>query len=451
MAKVQTSCPRCKSPVAAEVEQVFDLNHDPQAKQRLLSGQVNVIHCPNCGYDGMVGTPVIYHDPEKELLLTFFPSEMGLPLNEQERVIGPLINQIVNRLPLEKRKAYILRPQSMLTFQTMIEKILEGDGISRQMIDDQQKRLALLQRLLSIPTAESRLEVIKQEEALIDENFFSMFARLMEATMAQGDERSARALAAVQQELVENTEVGKKIQDQSREAQEVIKTLQEASKDGLTREKLVDIFIDSADSEVRLTTLVSLIRTGLDYTFFQLLTDKINTFENEKKTKLEGMREKLLGYIKEIDDQRQVQQQQTRKLLDAILASPNPGEATKEHIEELDEYFMQLVDQELKNARAAADLNRIGQLQKITAVIEEASAPPPEITFIEQLLELESYDERMKLMQSKAEMVTPEFTQMLSGLIAQTEAQNQPEELISKLKEINRIAVRITMMTAMKK
>ncbi len=451
MAKVQTSCPRCKSPVAAEVEQVFDLNHDPQAKQRLLSGQVNVIHCPNCGYDGMVGTPVIYHDPEKELLLTFFPSEMGLPLNEQERVIGPLINQVVNRLPLEKRKAYILRPQSMLTFQTMIEKILEGDGISRQMIDDQQKRLALLQRLLSIPTAESRLEVIKQEEALIDENFFSMFARLMEATMAQGDERSARALAAVQQELVENTEVGKKIQDQSREAQEVIKTLQEASKDGLTREKLVDIFIDSADSEVRLTTLVSLIRTGLDYTFFQLLTDKINTFEGEKKAKLEAMREKLLGYVKEIDDQRQVQMQQTRKLLDAILTSPNPGEATKEHIEELDEYFMQLVDQELKNARAAADLNRIGKLQKITAVIEEASAPPPEIAFIEQLLELGSYDERMKLMQSKAEMVTPEFTQMLSGLIAQTEAQNQPDELVNKLKEINRIALRITMMSAMKK
>jgi len=451
MAKVQTSCPRCKSPVVAEVEQVFDLNQDPQAKQRLLSGQVNVIHCPNCGYDGMMGTPVIYHDPEKELLLTFFPSEMGLPLNEQERLIGPLINQVVNRLPLEKRKAYILRPQSMLTFQTMIEKILEGDGISRQMIDDQQKRLALLQRLLSIPAAESRLEVIKQEEALIDENFFSMFARLMEATMAQGDERSARALAAVQQELVENTEAGKKIQEQSREAQEVIKTLQEASKDGLTREKLVDIFIDSVDSDVRLTTLVSLIRTGLDYTFFQLLTDKINTFENEKKAKLEGMREKLLGYIKEIDDQRQVQMQQTRKLLDAILAAPNPGEAVKEHFEEIDEYFMQLVDQELKNARTAADLNRIGKLQKITAVIEEASAPPPEIAFIEQLIELESYDDRMKLMQSKAEMVTPEFTQMLSGLIAQTEAQNQPEELINKLKEINRIAVRITMMTALKK
>lgn len=451
MAKVQTSCPRCKTLVATEVEQVFDLNQDPQAKQRLLSGQVNVLHCPNCGYEGMVGTPVIYHDPDKELLLTFFPSEMGLPLNEQERMIGPLINQVVNRLPLEKRKAYILRPQSMLTFQTMIERILEGDGISRQMIDDQQKRLALLQRLLTIPSAESRLEVIKQEEMLIDENFFSMFSRLMEATMAQGDERSARALADLQQELVQNTAIGKKIQEQSREAQEVIKTLNEASKSGLTREKLVDIFIDSVDSEVRLTTLVSLVRNGLDYTFFTLLTEKINTFEGDKRTQLEAMREKVLGYIKVIDDQRQGQMQQTKKLLDSILAAPNPGEAVKEHLQEIDEYFMELVDQELKNARAAANLDRIGKLQKISTVIEEATAPPPELELIEQLLGLDNYDERMAFMQSKAEMITPEFTQMLSGLIAQSEAQNQPEDLVNKLKEINRIAVRITMMAAMKK
>jgi len=451
MAKVFTPCPRCKTPVTADVEQIFDLNQDPQAKQRLLSGQVNVIHCPNCGYDGMVGTPIVYHDPDKELLLTYFPAEMGLPVNEQERLIGPLINQVVNKLPLEKRKAYILRPQSMLTFQTMIERILEGDGISREMIDDQQKRLALLQRLLSIQTAESRLEVIKQEESLIDESFFSMFARLMEATMAQGDERSARALAAVQQELVENTAVGKKIQDQSREAQDVIKTLQDASKDGLTREKLVDIFIQAADSDVQLTTLVSVVRTGLDYTFFQLLTDKINTFEGDQKAKLEAMRGKVLGWVKEVDDQRQLQVQQTRKLLDAILASPNPGDATREHLAEVDETFIQLVEQDLKSARAAADLIRISQLQKINAVIEEASAPPPEVALIEQLLDLKSYEERMKLMESKAEMITPEFTQMLSGLIAQSEAQKQPEELISNLKEINRIAVRITMMAAMKK
>lgn len=451
MAKVQTSCPRCKTPVAVDVEQVFDLNSDPQAKQRLLSGQVNVIHCPNCGYDGMLGTPIIYHDPEKEFLFTFVPSEMGLAVNEQERLIGPLINQVVNRLPLEKRKAYILRPQTMLTFQTMVEKILEGDGISRQMIDDQQKRLALLQRLLSIPTAESRLEVIKQEESLINEDFFNMFARLMEATLAQGDEHSAQALASLQQELVENTTVGHKIQEQSREAQDVIKVLQDASKDGLTREKLVDIFVDAADSDIKLSTITSLVRAGMDYTFFQLLTERIDASPDDKKPGLEAMREKLLGYIQELDNQRQLQMGQTRKLLDAILASPNPQEALKENFAHVDEYFVELVEQELANARAAADLNRSANLQKIKTVLEEASAPPPELAFIEQLLELENYDQRLELMQSKVELITPEFTQMLGGLVAQTEAQHQPDDLVARLKEINRIAIRIMMTEAMKK
>ncbi|MHB1384082.1 MAG: CpXC domain-containing protein [Bellilinea sp.] len=451
MAKVQTSCPRCKTPVAVDVEQVFDLNADPQAKQRLLSGQVNVIHCPNCGYDGMLGTPIIYHDPEKEFLFTFVPSEMGLAVNEQERLIGPLINQVVNRLPLEKRKAYILRPQTMLTFQTMVEKILEGDGISRQMIDDQQKRLALLQRLLSIPTAESRLEVIKQEESLINEDFFNMFARLMEATLAQGDEHSAQALASLQQELVENTTVGHKIQEQSREAQDVIKVLQDASKDGLTREKLVDIFVDAADSDIKLSTITSLVRAGMDYTFFQLLTERIDASPDDKKPGLEAMREKLLGYIQELDNQRQLQMGQTRKLLDAILASPNPQEALKENFAHVDEYFVELVEQELANARAAADLNRSANLQKIKTVLEEASAPPPELAFIEQLLELENYDQRLELMQSKVELITPEFTQMLGGLVAQTEAQHQPDDLVARLKEINRIAIRIMMTEAMKK
>jgi hypothetical protein len=111
-----------------EAEQLFDMNIDPQAKQRLMSGTVNAIHCQACGYQGMLTTPIVYHDPEKELLLTYFPSEWGLPVNEQEKLVGPLINQVMNKLPVEKRKAYLLRPQAMLTFQTMIEKILEGDA-----------------------------------------------------------------------------------------------------------------------------------------------------------------------------------------------------------------------------------------------------------------------------------------------------------------------------------
>src|SRR5665811_1188298 len=145
MPQTRTNCPRCKTPILVDVEQLFDLNIDPEAKKKLLSGSFNVIACKNCGYQGMMTTPMVYHDPSKELLLTYFPPEMGLPVNEQERLIGPMINQVVNKLSMEKRKGYLFRPQTMLTLQTMIEKVLEADGITKEMLDGQQKRLSLLQ------------------------------------------------------------------------------------------------------------------------------------------------------------------------------------------------------------------------------------------------------------------------------------------------------------------
>lgn len=448
MAKIQTQCPRCKAPVVAEIEQLFDLNVNPQAKQRLLSGQVNVIHCPACGYEGMLGTPVVYHDPEKELLLTFVPSELGLPANEQEKLIGPLLNQVMNKLPPEKRKAYLLRPQTMFTFQTLIERVLEADGITRQMIDEQQKRLNLLQRILSTPQAESRLEIIKQEEALIDASMFSLLTRLIESALAQGDERGARVLAAIQKELLDNTTIGQEIKSQSEEAQQAVQLLQEAAKEGFTRQKLLDLVVQTAESDVKLSTIVSMTRNGMDYTFFQMLAERIEQASDEEKTRLENLRQKLLDFTRKVDEQIQLQLEDSRKLLNQILAAENVETATQEHLGELDAYFVEVLQQELNAARSNGDLDRIAKLQQVNGVLEQASAPPPELALIEQLLEAPSYDERMKLLQEKSEMVTPEFVQMLSALIAQSEEQ-QPPEVVTALKEIYRIALRVSMMSAL--
>jgi len=451
MSKIQTNCPRCKTPVLAEVEQLFDLFTDPQAKQTLLSGQANVINCPSCGYNGMLGSPIVYHDPEKEFLFTFVPPEMGLSVNEQERLIGPLINRVVNRLPAEKRKAYLLRPQTMFTFQTMIERILEGDGINRAMIEEQQKRLALLQRLLSIPQAEVRIEAIQQEEKAIDQSFFALLAHLIESTMAQKDERGTRLLGALQQELLENTTVGRKIREQSRDAQDAVRSLQEAGQKGLTRESLLDLLVSAADNEVRFSTLVSLARNGIDYQFFQLLSSRIDAAVGEEKTRLERVRQTMLEYTRKIDEQVKLSLAENLKLLNQIAASADVEKSLQEHFGEIDDYFLEVLQQELKTARNNADLERIAKLAQINEILETASAPPPELTFLEKLLELENYDERMQLMQEKSEMITPEFVQILSGIIQQSESQSQPVEIVNKLKEIHRIAMRVTMMNAIKK
>ncbi|MFC2064372.1 CpXC domain-containing protein, partial [Chloroflexota bacterium] len=173
MPKSQVKCPRCQQPAIVDVEQVFDVTTEPQAKQHLLSGTANFVNCQACGYSGMLATPILYHDNEKELLLTFFPPELNTPLNEQEKIIGPMINQIVNNLPSEKRKAYLFSPKSFLTFQSMIETILGADGITPEMIKAQQSKANLIEKLISASSDDLLKSMIKDEPSLFDTEFFA--------------------------------------------------------------------------------------------------------------------------------------------------------------------------------------------------------------------------------------------------------------------------------------
>ena len=45
MAKTTVPCPRCRTPIVVEITRLFDMNTDPQAKDKLLSGAANFISC----------------------------------------------------------------------------------------------------------------------------------------------------------------------------------------------------------------------------------------------------------------------------------------------------------------------------------------------------------------------------------------------------------------------
>jgi hypothetical protein len=445
MAKIQTNCPRCRQPLLVEVQQLFDMSTDPTAKQKLLGRTVNVAHCNNCGYEGMIATPIVYHDPSKELLLTFFPPEMGANVTDQEKQLGPLINQVVNALPNEKRKGYLFRPQTMLTFQTMIDRILESDGITKEMMDAQQKRVGVIQRLLTTPKAEDRVAIIKQEEALIDGNFFAILSTLIESTIAQGDEKSTQVLAGIQKELLDNTEVGRQLLAQNQETREAVKMLQDASKNGLTREKLLDILVD-AKSESTLVTLVTLARNGLDYQFFQVLSERIDQATGDKKTALVELRDKLLTTTREIDEELEKRLHDATELLEEILKSANIEEAVQQHFPELDDAFSQAIQIEFEKAHKSGDLGRIEKIQKVTAALEKESAPQPEIELIQKLIDADDGSEREKLLQENESLVTDDFLNSLNSIIAEGESREQAPELLNALREAYKSAVRFSMM-----
>ena len=447
MPQTQIACPRCRQMITANVEQLFDVTQDPQAKQRLLGGVSNVARCPHCGYQGRLATPVVYHDNEKELLLTFFPPELSMPLNEQERLIGPLIKQVMDRLPPEKRKGYLLNPIPNLTYESMIQTILGKDGITPEMLKEQQDRVSLIERLLQASAPDVRSEMIKQNLNMFDEQFFALFSRLAQSAATSGQEAVARSMVDLQKQLLEETEFGRGLKESVEELDAATKSLQEAGQ-GLTREKLLELVIASPN-DARLRAYVTLARAGLDYQFFQLLTDKIEKASPEEKAKLEAIREKLLDFTNEIDKQLEARYKQAQEFVESLLAQDDVVKAVQNNLNGFTQDAVDIVNQMLRQASEKNDYTRMGKLQKMVEILREVSTPP-EVAFIEQLLDAPDDATLESMLEANKEMINDQFMEALIGLVGQVDAaagqgNTEAKALGDKLSTVYKTALKFSM------
>jgi hypothetical protein len=447
MPQTQIACPRCRQPITANIEQLFDVTQDPQAKQRLLGGISNMARCPHCGYQGRLATPIVYHDNDKELLLTFFPPELNMPLNEQERLIGPMIKQVTDRLPPERRKAYLLKPVPNLTYESMIQTILGKDGITPEMLKEQQERVQLIERLLQASAKDVRSEIIKQNLNLFDEQFFALFSRLAQSASASGQEPVARAMVDLQNQLLEETEFGRGLKESVGELEAATKTLQDIGQ-GLTREKLLDIVLQSPN-DARLRAYVSIARGGMDYQFFQLLTEKIDKASEEEKSRLESLREKLLDLTNEIDKQLEARYKQAQEFVESLLAKDDIVKAVHDNLNGFTQDAVDIVNQMLRQASERNDYARMGKLQKMVEVLREVSTPP-EVAFIEQLLDAPDDMSLNKMLDENKDLINDQFMEALIGLVAQVDQaseQGNPEAkaLSEKLSKVYKTALKSSM------
>lgn len=447
MPKTQVVCPNCRRPVAAEVEQLFDVGAEPEAKQRLLGGTVNVLRCPHCGFQGNIPVPVIYHDPAKEFLFTYFPPELNVPVMEQEKQIAPLMNRVVNNLKQEQRKAYLFKPQQMFTFQSLVEKVLEGEGITKEMLDAQRKRVELFQKLLT--TADEGLaEAVKKNSALIDGEFFTLLSRMLEAGMGARDEAAVSKMGKIQEALLEHTELGKQIKEQADEIEAARKSLEDVGKE-LTREKLMELLIQATDKEVRLNALASMARPGLDYVFFQTLSERIDSASTEEKERLTTLRERLLQITKQVDDQLQARLTGAQKNLETLLQAEKPAEVLMQNPGVLDDFFVQVLNQALAEADDKKDQARADKLQALVNTIQQLITPGYNPELLNALIEAPNDEARKKVVEEQKEQITPEFVESLSAMMLQLQEGND-KALAEKVRAAYRAALKASMEKGMK-
>lgn len=73
--KKQIKCPGCGNLQDMTLWQSVTVSDSQDLKEDLLKGRVNIFRCASCGASALVPVPVLYHDEDKHLMISFSPCE----------------------------------------------------------------------------------------------------------------------------------------------------------------------------------------------------------------------------------------------------------------------------------------------------------------------------------------------------------------------------------------
>ncbi|MEO8606719.1 MAG: CpXC domain-containing protein [Chloroflexota bacterium] len=418
-------CAQCGQPVRVTVNTLIDASQDPQAKVNLLSGRLNVTVCPNCGAPNTVLTPIMYHDPAKELLLSYVPMELGLPKETQEKMIGEMMRELTSQLPQGSFKAYLLQPRQALTMQGLIDQVLQADGVTPEMMEAQRARVRLVEQFLQ--AQENDLpELVRQFDLQIDAQFFQTMTLIAQQLLQEGRQGVAQHIIQTMGMVEQLSSYGQDMMEQRGVQEEIVREVADAVNalgQQAQRSDFLNLAFQYADDDQRLQGLVGLIRPAFDATFFQELTVEIGKAPADQRERLETVRDKLIELTALIDQQAQMALQEAAGLLQDILSSPNPDEVIYENLPLVDYTFMQVLSANVQEATRRGDLNASARLKdiynRVVAILQENM--PPELQFVNELLSAPSDD-------AAREMVAQHAGEFGAGLI---EAMDAVEEQIA--------------------
>lgn len=399
-------CSSCGSQFNTNVYTIIDVTEEPQAKNLLISGQINTPICPQCGTANVIAAPILYHDPTKELLIAMVPMELNLQKDQQEKAIGDLMN----RLPKENFKSYMFSPKRAITMQGVIDQVLEADGITKEMIEAQRQRLELAQAFVEAESPEALEQLLKKHDTDIDESFFQAMTAMAQRMLQAGRQDIAQMILAKQGIIAEKSSYGQQVIQKQAERQQIIQSVVdeiENMDDEAGQEEFIDLAIKYADDEDRLQALVGLIRPVFDYEFFQSLSARIGQAPAGQRDKLETLRQTLLDLTAAIDHEQQQAAQNAAGFLQAVLQQPQPEEMIRANAHMIDDTFIAVLEANIQHAQQHGNVQASTKLQEIYQsvinILQETMQP--ELRFINELL---TQDDETKIHQMIAE-VAPEY------------------------------------------
>lgn len=414
------NCPNCRTPLTVPVQQIIDAQADPEAKSMLLSGQLNMVVCPSCGFRGALNTPFVYHDADLELALVYMPMELGATDLERQKAIGDLTNHLMQGLPAEARKGYLLQPRTFLTVENLVDALLEKDEVTRELLEAQERRIELLEELRHMDPEDTLAlaEFAGTHDDEIDVLFFQILD-IVTSISEQGDGAGEVArMRQLRDILLEKTTAGRSLMAQQQAV--------EALNADPTRATLVEQLVATDDDIVR-EALVTVGRHLLDYAFFQELTARIDAAESAgdtaSKEKLSALRRQVQDIRDEVDIRAAAVLTARAQLLRNLLLEDDPKEVLQRHVNEIDEAFFGVLATNIEEAENEGRQDVVARMQSIgdTAIQLLNEFLPQELRLVNQLASAESDEQIRHLLEDERESLNSEFVQLLESAAADLE------------------------------
>ena len=433
-------CPACRAQYTIPVQNLVDVGREPRLKSLLLQGRLHTGVCPQCGTRGALNVPLVYHDPDKELLYCLIPQELNIPESERQRLIGQLSNRVMSSLPADLRKGYLLQPRPFLSMQSLLEAILKADGISKDMLEQQRsKMLAISEMVRTVDDSLGMAALIGQYEDRIDHEFFDLLLANIHNAEQTGDNTTAERLTRLRQMLLERTSTGQEVAEREKALEEALAGIDE----NLTREDLLDRItrVKGEHAEQILGMLIALARPLVDYQFFQLLTRDIDEAEQagdvQAAERLKSLRKDILELTQQLDAETRERMLEKAQLLKEILGSQDPHATIRTYLEEIDSTFFSVLEANIAQSEQRGQHQAADQLRAVRTAISEVlqESAPPEVRLISRLLQAEYPDQTRQILQENRAAIDQEFIEMLD-LLAQDLAERGQGKTSDQLRQI---------------
>ncbi|GAF98381.1 unnamed protein product, partial [marine sediment metagenome] len=226
-------------------------------------------------------------------------------------------------------------------------------------IEAQRARMRLFEDLVNIP--EDKLETfISEHDDELDEMFFQLASLTLQATK---DPQAREAVNhRIQQGLIFSS-YGQKIQAQEAELQAAVESLGKVGAD-LSREDILKLLVE-APSDDRVVALVNLIRPALDYSFFMLLAEQIDSAEGDKQELLTALRERILDLTQQIDKLQEARVARAASLLKSIIEAQDLDQTLQSALPLIDDLFISILQANIQAAKEGNDQERLLKLETI--------------------------------------------------------------------------------------